>query len=442
MSKMNQDYRQPEELLQHLIQFDTTNPPGNEVECVHYIDDLLTAAGYETTLLEKYPKRANLLTRLAGQGKAPPLLFYGHIDVVTTTAQTWSYPPFAGTIADGFVWGRGALDMKGGVAMMVAALLRAKDEGVVPAGDIILAILSDEETGGECGSKYLVEQYPEQFAGVRHAIGEFGGFPMYFAGKKFYAIQVAEKQVCWLKATLRGPGGHGSLPMRGGAMAKLGCMLQRLDEHRLPVHILPVVRQMLETMAAAVPAPANAMLAQLLDPSTTDLVLDKLGPQGLTFDAMLHNIVNATIVQGGEKTNVIPSEITLAMDCRILPDCSPEDVIAEIRQIIGNEIAIEVTFSEPGPAAPDMEMFDTLAGILRDAEPDCLVVSLLLPGSSDARIFSRLGIQTYGFLPMNLPSDFNFVRSIHAADERIPVESVRFGAEAIYQLLHRYAGQA
>ncbi|MBI5593229.1 MAG: M20/M25/M40 family metallo-hydrolase [Deltaproteobacteria bacterium] len=437
---MNRCYEQPEELLRRLIQFDTTNPPGNEIECVRYINSLLTTAGFETTLLEKYPKRANLLTRLAGQGKAPPLLFYGHVDVVTTAAQTWSYPPFAGMLADGLVWGRGTLDMKGGIAMMLAAILRAKCEGFIPAGDIILAILSDEETGGECGSKFLVEKHPEQFTDARYAIGEFGGFPLYFAGKKFYAIQVAEKQICWLKATLRGPGGHASLPMRGGAMAKLGRVLRQLDERRLPVHILPVVQQMLETMSAVVPAPADAMLAQLLDPAMTDQILDKLGPRGAMFDPMLHNVVNATIVQGGEKINVIPSQITLALDCRMLPGYGPADAIAEIHQIIGDEIEIEVTFSEPGPAAPVMGLFDTLAAILQEADPGSLAVPLLLPASSDARIFSRLGIQTYGFLPMNLPSDFNFVRRIHAADECIPVESVQFGAEAIYQLLQRYTG--
>jgi acetylornithine deacetylase/succinyl-diaminopimelate desuccinylase-like protein len=219
-------YQRPAELLQNLIRFDTTNPPGNEAECVAYIKSLLTEAGFDATLHAQAPNRPNLIARLKGRGTAPPLLLYGHIDVVTTANQKWTYPPFEGRAADGYIWGRGALDMKGGVAMMLAAFLRAKAEGLAPAGDVVLAVLSDEEGGGDYGAKYLVENHAGQFGGIRYALGEFGGFSMYVGKKKFYPIQIAEKQMCWMKATVRGPAGHGSQLMRGGAMAQLGRLLQ------------------------------------------------------------------------------------------------------------------------------------------------------------------------------------------------------------------------
>jgi len=196
-------YERPAELLQNLIRFDTTNPPGNEAQCVSYINSLLTDVGFETAILDKDPDRPNLIARLKGRGTVPPLLLYGHVDVVSTANQNWTYPPFEGKVVDGYVWGRGALDMKGGVAMMLAAFLRAKAEGLIPAGDIVLAILSDEEAGSDYGANYLVENHAEQFEGIRYAIGEFGGFPLYIGQQQFYAIQVAQKQFCWMKLILR-----------------------------------------------------------------------------------------------------------------------------------------------------------------------------------------------------------------------------------------------
>lgn len=431
-------YKRPAELLQNLIRFDTTNPPGNEAECITYINGLLTEAGFETTLLAKSSNRPNLIARLQGRGTAPPLLLYGHVDVVTTANQKWTHPPFEGKIVDGCVWGRGALDMKGGVAMMLAALLRAKAEGLTPAGDVVLALVCDEEAGGDYGVKYLVEEHPEQFEGIRYALGEFGGFPLYVGPRKFYLIQVAEKQICFIKATVRGPGGHGSLPMRGGAMAKLARLLQRLDQHRLPVHITPVARQMVEAMASALPFPLGIVLRQLVNPILTDTVLNLLGEKGRMFESLFHNTVNATMVHGGEKVNVIPSEITVALDGRLLPGYTPDDLIAELRPIIGDEVELELVRHDPGPAEPDMGMFDLLAGILREADPDGIPMPLLLSGTTDARFFSRLGIQTYGYTPMNLPPEFNFAQLAHAADERIPVDAVDFGANAIYKVLQRY----
>jgi acetylornithine deacetylase/succinyl-diaminopimelate desuccinylase-like protein len=431
-------YQNPVELLEKLIQFDTTNPPGNESECIAYINHLLTQARIDTKVLAKSPERPNLIARFPGQGSAAPLLLYGHVDVVTTENQQWQHPPFAGKQVDEFVWGRGALDMKGGVVMMLAALLRAKAEQLRLPGDVILAIVCDEEAGGDYGAKFLVENHPEEFDGVRYAIGEFGGFSLFVGKRRFYPIQISEKQICWLKATFRGPGGHGSLPVRGGAMAKLSRFLQRIDKRRLPVHITPPARLMFSTMASALGGISGLMLGQLLNPGLTDRVLNLLGERGHLFDPLLHNTVSPTILHASNKTNVIPSEVSVELDCRLLPDFQPDDLIREIRQIVDAPIEIDVIRHDPGPTEPDMGLFNTLSGICKAADPDGTPVPLLLSGVTDARFFSRLGIQTYGYLPMPLPEGFNFTQTIHAADERIPMNAIEFGTNAIYQALQRF----
>jgi acetylornithine deacetylase/succinyl-diaminopimelate desuccinylase-like protein len=431
-------YQRPVEILQNLIRFDTTNPPGNEVDCVAYIDSLLKEAGFETTLLAKSPNRPNLIARLKGQGSAPPFLLYGHVDVVTTLGQVWTHPPFEGKVVDGYVWGRGALDMKGGVAMMLAAFLRAKAEGLSLSGDVVLAILSDEEAGSDYGAKYLVENHPEQFKGIRYALGEFGGATIHMGKKKLYPIMVAEKQICWMKAYVRGPGGHGAFPMRGGAMSKLARLLQQLEQRRLPVHITPAARRMIEGMASAFSFPGNLVLRQLLNPRLTSLALRLIGTRGQGLEPLLRNTVNSTIVRGGEKINVIPSEIALELDGRLLPGFKPADMLSELRHVIGAEVELEIVRYDSGPAEPDMGFFDTLAGILREADPGAVPVPMLMPGVTDGRFFSQLGIQTYGFTPMNLPPDLNLLLKAHAADECIPVESLNFGTSAIYKALQLY----
>jgi len=428
----------PAEILQTLIRFDTTNPPGNEYLANNWARDQLLEAGIESTLVAKDPKRPNLIARLKGNGTAPPLLLQGHVDVVTTEGQNWAHPPFGAEIHDGYIWGRGALDMKSGVAMMLAAFLKAHQEKVSLPGDLILCLLADEEAGGDFGAKFLVEEHPEQFEGVRFAFGEFGGFTMEISGETFYPIMVAEKQVCWLKIILHGPAGHGSMIHQGGAMARLGQILQTLDKNMLPVHITPQIRQMISMMAEGVSFPTSIILKQLLNPALSDRVLGLMGEAGKTFMPLFHNTVNATIVHGGDKVNVIPSEIFLELDGRLLPGYKPEHMLAELRKLLGSDLEIEVVRHDPGPAEANMALFDTLAGILKEKDPDGHPVPLVLTGVTDARFFSQLGIQTYGFLPMTLPNDFKFTSVVHAADERIPVEAMDFGTQAIYEALQRF----
>jgi acetylornithine deacetylase/succinyl-diaminopimelate desuccinylase-like protein len=433
-------YERPVELLQDLIRFDTTNPPGNEAPCISYINDVLTTAGFETTILARDEARPNLVTRLPGQGQAPPLLMYGHVDVVTTAGQEWSHPPFDGTVADGYVWGRGTLDMKGAVAMMMAALMRAQALGLVPAGDVVLAIVSDEEAGGEYGARYLVENHAELFDGIRYAIGEAGGFSFHIGGSTIYPIMVAEKQMCWMKATVRGEGGHGSMPVHGQAMARLARLLQTLDRRRLPVHVTEPTRQMIEAIASVLPSAQRLLLRQILNPALTNAILDLMGPLGKVLDPLLHNTVSPTVLQGSTKVNVIPAKVTVELDGRLLPGHSVDEMITELHALLGDEVELAVVRHEPGPAEPDMGLFDTLAGILREADPGSTPGPLVLAGVTDARHFSRLGIHTYGFTPMKIPPDLGFWRLAHGADERIPVDSLAFGTEAIYKLLQRFGG--
>ena len=430
-------YERPAELLQQLIRFDTTNPPGNEAPCIRYVADLLGGLGIETTLLEKAPNRPNLIARIKGEGKTAPLLLQGHVDVVTTAGQEWTHPPFAGDVVADYVWGRGALDMKSGVAMLAAAFMRTQAEKIALPGDVILCLLADEETGGDMGARFLVEEHADLFAGVRYALGEFGGFTMAIGGRRFYPIMVAEKQICWLRATVRGPAGHGSMPIRGGAMAKAGALLQTLDRRPLPIHITPVAQQMIATIGAELSFPTGLLLRQLLNPWLAGRVLGLMGERGQLFQPMLRNTVSPTIIAGGDKVNVIPSAIHLELDGRLLPGYTPENLLHELRARVGTDVEFEVARFDPGPPEPDMQLFGPLAGILREADPGGIPVPLLLSGVTDARSFARLGIQTYGFLPMQLPEDFNFTRTIHAANERIPASALAFGTDCIFRALQQ-----
>ena len=428
----------PAEILKRLIQFDTTNPPGNEAACIQYIQSLLTACGIESQLYEKITGRPNLIARIKGSGNAAPLLLYGHVDVVTTANQQWTHPPFAAVESDGYIWGRGALDMKGGVAMLLSAFLRAREQNTPLKGEVILCILSDEEAGGDVGAEFMVKEHPKLFEGVQYALGEFGGFTLTIGGKRFYPIMIAEKQICSIRATVRGAAGHGSMPIRGGAMAQLGQMLSNLDKKRLPVHITPAVKLMLEELANALSGVPQLMIKQLLNPMLTDTILNMMGQQGRTFDPLLHNTVSPTILRASDKINVIPAQVTLEMDGRLLPGIAPETMLEEVQSLVGDAVQLEVFDYDPYPSEPNMGMFDTLADILRKADPTGTPIPLVLPGVTDGRFFAQLGIQTYGYLPMQLPEDFNFSATIHAADERIPTDTLEFGIQAIFEVLQQY----
>ena len=423
------------ELLQELIRFDTTNPPGHEEACIAHIASLLHSNGVQTERYEKAPGRPNLVARHRGTKDCPPLLLYGHVDVVTTAGQQWTHPPFGGDLVDGQVWGRGALDMKGGVAMCVRAFLDAVERNVDTP--LVLLVLSDEENGGDMGATFIADEHPQALGGARHALGEFGGASQVIGGRRFYPIQVAEKQICWLRMTVRGPGGHGALGVRRGAMRRLGELLRTLDRRQPPVHIVPLVRRWFETMAAHLPRPQALAMRRLLDPRTADLAVRALGKPAL--GRVIRNTVSPTILHAGEKINVIPSEIELQLDGRILPGQTPDDLIREVYGLVGRDgVELELVRHDPGPPEPDLSQLELLAATIRELDPAGIPVPMLQAGVTDARHLSRAGVQTYGFLPLRLPDDFEFTPLIHAADERVPADALRFGVDAIARVIDRY----
>jgi len=425
------------DLLRELIQFDTTNPPGNEEACVAHIESLLREHGIESQRYEQAPGRPNLVAQHAGANGGPPLVLYGHVDVVTTVGQPWTKPPFGGEVANGYVWGRGALDMKGGVAMCVAAFIAAHE--TASKTPLRLVILSDEENGGDVGAKFLSLEHPEAFGGARHALGEFGGTTQWIAGRRFYPIQVAEKQICWLRARVRGNGGHGALGVKGSALAKLGDVLRTLDRRQPPVHIIPLVREWFEAMAAELPRGPALVLLRMLDPRTADLAARAMGTRGRLLSRVIRNTVSTTIVRGGDKINVIPREVELELDGRILPGQTPDDLIRELHDLVGRkDVEFEVVRHDPGPPEPDLSFYEPLANIIRELDPGAIPVPMLQAGVTDARFLCRAGVQTYGYLPLKLPADFEAFPLIHNADERVPADALAFGVEAIGRAIERY----
>jgi len=429
----------PTVLLQRLIRIDTSNPPGGERRAMELVKQVLVEHGVDVGMIAADPDRPNLIARIRGREEAPPMLLQGHMDVVPATDQQWSHPPFAGTISDGFVWGRGALDMKGPIVMMIDAFLRLAGSSDVPAGDVVLCLMPDEEAGSDIGAKYLVSNHPEIFDGVEHAIGEFGGFSYYLDGVEFMPIQVSERIGVEFTVTLRGPGGHGSLPVEDGAMARLGRILTALDTHSLPVHIAPATRLMLEGIARHTAGTTAFGVRRLLDDRTAGLAVKLFGSQFERIGPLLRNTVNATVVRGGDSANVIPSVISLTLDGRMVPSSTPERFLAELRSVIGEdcEISYETEWLGPPPDL-DLSMYPLLKNILTGMRAGVVPLPYMQAGMTDGRVFATLGIQTYGFTPMPLPEGFSFEKTVHGSDERIPVDALDFGARAIFELLRRY----
>lgn len=429
----------PLEITRRLIQFRTVNPPGEERPAQEYLRELLESVGFEVDFLNKQVGRPNLVTRLNGTGKRPPLLFYGHVDVVGTQGQAWDVPPFEGLIENGVLYGRGALDMKAGLAMLVHAMLRARSEGLEPSGDVLLAIVVDEETGGSQGMQFLLEQHGERFEGIKHAIGEFGGFPLYAFGKKFYRIGVSQKQYAHIQLRFRGSGGHGSLPSDRTVMSQLGQALQSLDQAKMPYHQTELSERIINAMGRDLPTHAQDILQALLDPTTFESALQNLGSGSERFESLFRDTANATIVRSGTKFNVIPSEALVEIDARILPGRTTHDLVNELGKVLGREVEIEVLAAGPLTKPQiDYGLFETLADILRELDPEGIPIPYLFNESPDGRLLEAHGMQNYGFLPMNLPSEIDLPSLIHAENERVPVESIEFGAKALHELLRRY----
>lgn len=427
-------------LLQDLLRFDTSNPPGNERACLEYIASLLDEAGIAHRFLSTEAERPNLVARIPGRGTGPPLLLYGHVDVVPATPAEWTHPPFSGVVADGYVWGRGAIDMKGGVAMMTAAVIDVATGDTPPPSDVVLMLTSDEEAGSRTGMRFLVEQHPDEFAGVRHAISEVGGMTTWVDDRRIIPVQVAEKQRCVIRATVRGAGGHAAAGVRRTASGKLGRLLSALDERRLPVHITPVVRVVVSAIARAVSRRTRAYLERLLADGQTDEALGALGSLGATLQPLLRNTATATGLGGGVASNVVPTELHVDLDGRVLPGYAPEDLVAELEALAPGLATYEIRHVEPATSnARDLTLLPLLADVLARHDPEAVAVPWMLSGYTDARYVSKLGIQTYGYLPMRWPQEITLAL-MHAADERVPVEGMEMGVDCLVDVITHYRG--
>lgn len=430
------------ELTRQLVRFDTTNPPGNEAACMKHLADLLTDAGLDCRLLGEHGDRPNLVARLSGTGTAPPLLWHGHLDVVPTAGQSWSRPAFEAELVGDCLWGRGTIDMKGGVAMMVSALLRMIANGQRPAADLVLALVGDEEAGSYTGAHYLVREHPQLFQGVRYAIGEDGGASIGLGGRRLHPIVVAEKRACWVRVTLRGPGGHASrVAPQSNPMRQLNRLLSAVGGGGLGAQPTTAVRRMLAELGAAA-GPELAPIYQALAADPTDLALLAALPErdGLYLSSVLQHSMNATVVRAGSNVNVLPTEVSLDLDGRLLPGTTGSaEFIAALRSLVPDDLEIELLVEgEPLPEPDFGPMYELLADVLRDADPDGVPIPMIMTASTDARLFPQLGISCYGWLPMIFRDGVNYRDLMHSADERVPVEALQFGESCFYELLRRY----
>ncbi len=431
------------DLCQRLLRLDTTNPPGNERLAADLIAEELTAAGLEPVIHESAPGRANVVARLKGTGKKPPLLLTAHLDVVESDPSKWTHPPFCGEIHDGCIWGRGAIDMKNMAAMSVALLARLSREGVKLERDIIFAGVADEEAGCQQGSLWLVENHPE-LVQAEYAIGEGGGFNFYLGNRSFFTVQVAEKGVCWVKARATGEPGHGSIPRSDSAVIKLATAISRLGKQGLPRHSTPVMRDFVASLASHLPAPFRPVIRRLMAPDIAPSLLSRLPNQALARPllAMLGNTASPTVLRAGKKTNVIPNVAEAEIDGRMLPGQTDADILRELKAVLGDDIELEVMWSLPPVVTEprDSPLLDTILSVMGEAAPGAPVVPYLLPGFTDAKAFTKLGMRWYGFAPVRLPKGIRFADMFHGHDERIPVDGLRWGTQTLAQIVMRFCG--
>ena len=429
------------EHLSRLIRFDTSNPPGNETPAALYLKQVLEREGFaELQLLESAPRRGNLIVRLRGDGSRRPLLLSAHLDVVPAEPDGWTHPPFSGVVADGAVWGRGALDMKHMAAMSLAVMLLARRQGLPLKRDLIFAAVADEEMAFDLGSRWLVENHPD-LVRAEYALNELGGMLMPFGGRRYYPIQVAEKGISWLRMRTRGQPGHGSLPHGDNAVVRLGQALAQIgDGSGMPLHVTPAVAAFVRALAAGLPRAQGLALRGLLRPRLARRVLARLpDDERAAFQALLTNTVTPTRLQAGVKTNVIPSQAEAELDCRLLPGQTPADVMREIAELVGPGVELEPIKVSPGVEFDsDTELFRVLAGALVAHDPAALPVPYMVPAATDASQYARLGITVYGFTPGQPPEGQPVMRLVHGRDERIPVASLHFGVRVLWDVVKAF----
>ncbi|HEU5155823.1 MAG TPA: M20/M25/M40 family metallo-hydrolase [Streptosporangiaceae bacterium] len=421
------------ELCRDLIRIDTSNPgdhsgPGERV-AAEYVAEKLAEAGLEPKVLESHPKRTSVVARIEGTDSSrDALLLHGHLDVVPAQAADWEVPPFSGEVRDGFLWGRGAVDMKDMDAMILAVVRQRLAEGRRPPRDVVVAFLADEEAGGSWGARWLVDEHPGLFEGCTEAVGEVGGFSLTVPGdRRFYLIETAEKGMAWLRLTATGTAGHGSMVNPDNAVTALAAAVARLGEHQFPIRLTKTVRAFLERVCEA--------YGVAFDPDNPEESIKGLGSAARMIGATLRNTVNPTVLDAGYKTNVIPQEAVAQVDGRFLPGYEAEffATVDELlgpdvrREFVHHDIALETEF--------DGALIEAMEAALTSEDPSAIAVPYCLSGGTDGKSFARLGIRCFGFAPLLLPPDLDFSGMFHGINERVPLDGLRFGVRVLDRFL-------
>jgi acetylornithine deacetylase/succinyl-diaminopimelate desuccinylase-like protein len=429
------------ELVSSLIRFDTSNTGDpattkGEGECARWVQAQLEEVGYQCEYLEAgAPNRGNVFARLPGADPSRgALMIHGHLDVVPAEPSDWSVHPFSGAVSDGYVWGRGAVDMKDMCGMMIAVARHFKRAGIVPPRDLVFAFVSDEEHGGTYGADWLVNNRPDLFDGVTEAIGEVGGFsltvPRRDGGeRRLYLIETAEKGLSWMRLTARGRAGHGSMVHDDNAVTAVAEAVAKLGRHQFPLVLSDTVQQFLTAVAEETGYSFD------IDSPDLDGTIAKLGGIARIVGATLRDTANPTMLKAGYKANVIPQTAEAMIDCRVLPG-RKEAFEREVDALIGPDVvrswerdlpSYETTF--------DGDLVDQMNASLLALDPDARTVPYMLSGGTDAKSFQRLGIRCFGFIPLRLPPDLDFAALFHGIDERVPVDALEFGAQVLQHFL-------
>ncbi|MHA1144941.1 MAG: M20/M25/M40 family metallo-hydrolase [Candidatus Helarchaeota archaeon] len=437
--------------LQDLIRIDTTNPPGNETKAAEYIQDKLQSEGFDTELIESAPGRGNVITRIKGSGNGPSLLLIGHLDVVPAgDLDKWDVPPFSGELRDGFIWGRGALDMKGSVVAELMAFLRIHREGYRPKGDIIYAATADEEAGGHFGPGWLLNQ-PEHFEKIKadNVISEGGGSVLPIGGKNpNFLIQIAEKGIFWTKFRTFGPAGHGSIPGKPKEMAiiKMKEVLDKLSKYKPPIIIQDIFR---ETAAnISLPSIARKLLTTKLTMKGAVWLAGKIFGEdiGQLIFPLVQNKITPTMLKAGEKVNAIPGECEGAIDVRFLPGYDRNDLNRILREVLGKKlyeaVEWEPIIDQPGGYTPtSVPFYNQIKETIQEVEPGAKLVPILSPGSTDLLHFRNKGMNAFGFVPMKIDEGMT-IREMgempHGYNERISVDNLMFATKFFYNLAKKY----
>lgn len=424
-------------ICQQLIRIESVNTGDRatigdgEARAARYIQGLLDDVGYDTHYVESAPGRGNLMCRLAGLDRSlGALVIHGHLDVVPADPGEWAVPPFSGMITDGILWGRGAIDMKNMVAMMVAVARRLKSRGIVPKRDLIFAFFADEEAGGRYGSHWVVDHHPDWFVGATHAISEVGGFSVTFGGgERAYLVAAAEKGVAWATLSAAGRAGHGSMNNDDNAVTRIADAVARLGRHQFPIQQTDTVNQFL--------AHVGSITGIEFDEGDMEESIRRLGPISRIILATLRNTANPTMLTAGYKANVIPSTAQAVVDGRVLPGAD-DLFVREVTDLVGD--GVDITWQRMPPLEFPFEgkLIEAIAAALRSEDPDGHVIPYMLSGFTDNKALARLGIAGYGFSPLRLPPDYDFPALFHGANERVPISALEFGDRVLGRLLETY----